>query len=140
GGRAPQTGKVGLTGVAAIMMAALLGRACSLGGGGGGGGDGASVTLTLAAVDNPQMVDLQKLAPEFTKQHSNIQVKFVVLPENQLRQQVTQDIATNSGRYDLATIGTYEVPIWAKNNWLENLSPRISKDSSYDESDLIPGI
>jgi len=139
-GRTPQTRRLRLTGVAAIMMAALLGTACSMGAGGGGGGGGASVTLTVAAVDNPQMVDLQKLAPEFTKQHSNIQVKFVVLPENQLRQQVTQDIATNSGRYDLATIGTYEVPIWAKNNWLDNLSPRISKDSSYDESDLIPGI
>ena len=121
-------------------MIALLGTACQLGAGGGGGGGAGTTTLTVAAVDNPQMVDLQKLAPEFTKQHPNIQVKFSILPENQLRQSVTQDIATNSGKFDLATIGTYEVPLWAANNWLENLSPRTSKDSSYDESDLIPGI
>src|SRR3979411_1657942 len=86
-GRMPQTRKLRLTSVAAMTMAALLGTACSMGAGGGGGGGSGSTTLTVAAVDNPQMVDLQKLAPEFTKQHPNIQVKFVVLPENQLRQQ-----------------------------------------------------
>src|SRR6266536_544060 len=67
-------------------------------------------------------------------------VMIVALPEDQLRQQVTQDVAANSGRYDLFTIGTYEVPLWAKKGWIENLSPYIAKDPSYAPDDLIPGI
>ena len=35
-----------------------------------------------------------------------------------LRQKVTTDIATKGGQYDVLTIGTYEVPIWAKQDWL----------------------
>jgi sorbitol/mannitol transport system substrate-binding protein len=53
---------------------------------------------------------------------------------------VTQDVAASSGRYDLFTIGTYEVPLWAKKGWIENLSSYIAKDSSYAPDDLIPGI
>src|SRR6266550_1786512 len=120
------------------LLIALVGAACSPGAGGGGGGSG--TTITLAAVDNPQMADLKQLIGDFQSAHSNITVKIVTLPEDQLRQQVTQDVAANSGRYDLFTIGTYEVPLWAKKGWIENLSPYIAKDSSYAPDDLIPGI
>src|SRR5437899_8768234 len=119
------------------LMVALVGAACSGAGGGGGGG---SKAITLAAVDNPQMAELKRLGGEFQKAHSNITVKIVTLPEDVLRQQVTQDVAASSGRYDLFTIGTYEVPLWAKKGWIENLSPYIAKDSSYAPDDLIPGI
>jgi polyol transport system substrate-binding protein len=121
------------------VIIALVGAACSPGAGGGSSGAG-TTTITLAAVDNPQMEDLQKLIPDFESSHSNIQVKVVTLPEDQLRQQVTQDVAAKSGRFDLFTIGTYEVPLWAKLGWIQDLSPYISKDSSYAASDLIPGI
>jgi sorbitol/mannitol transport system substrate-binding protein len=86
------------------------------------------------------MADLKKLLPDFYSGHSNIKVNIVTLPEDQLRQQVTQDVAAKSGRYDLFTIGTYEVPLWAKKGWIENLAPYIAKDSAYAPDDLIPGI
>src|SRR6266702_1073397 len=117
------------------LMVAVVGAACSGAGGGGGG-----ATITLAAVDNPSMADLKQLVPDFQASHPNIIVKIVTLPEDVLRQQVTQDVAASSGRYDLFTIGTYEVPLWAKKGWIENLSPYIAKDSSYDPGDLIPGV
>jgi sorbitol/mannitol transport system substrate-binding protein len=117
---------------------ALVAGACS--GAGGGGGGAGTTTITLAAVDNPSMADLKKLVGDFQSSHSNITVNIVTLPEDQLRQQVTQDVAANSGRYDLFTIGTYEVPLWAKKGWIENLSPYIAKDASYAPDDLIPGI
>jgi len=120
------------------VVFALVAGACS--GAGGGGGGGSSTTITLAAVDNPSMADLKKLVGDFQSSHSNITVNIVTLPEDQLRQQVTQDVAANSGRYDLFTIGTYEVPLWAKKGWIENLSPYIAKDASYAPDDLIPGI
>ena len=120
------------------LLIALVGAACSPGAGGGGGSS--NTTITVAAVGNPQMEDLQKLVPEFEKDHANIKVKIVILPENQLRQQVTQDVATHSGRYDLTMIGTYEVPLWAKNGWIENLGTYVQKTSSYQPDDLIPGV
>jgi sorbitol/mannitol transport system substrate-binding protein len=122
-----------------LLSVFLTAVACSPGAGGGSSGSG-QTTITLAAVNNPQMADLQTLLPDFEKANPNIQVKIVILPENQLRQQVTEDVATKSGRYDLFTIGTYEVPIWAKNGWIENLSPYIQKSSSYASDDLIPGV
>jgi len=125
-------------GLALVGLAiALVAGACSGAGGGGGAGQ---TTITLAAVDNPSMADLKQLLPEFQSSHPTIKVNIVTLPEDQLRQQVTQDVAAKSGRYDLFTIGTYEVPLWAKKGWIENLSPFIAKDSAYDVGDLIPGI
>src|SRR5258708_24993837 len=121
------------------LAVALLAAACS-GGVGGGGGSAGATTITMAAVDNPQMQDLQKLLPEFETAHSNIHVNIVTLPEDQLRQQVTTDVAAKSGRFDLFTEGTYEVPIWAKLGWIENLAPYIAKDANYAPEDLIPGI
>src|SRR3989454_1076751 len=119
------------------LVLVLVGVACSGAGGGGGGG---TTTITLGSVDNPSMTDLKKLVPDFESAHSDIKVNIVTLPEDQIRQQVTQDVATQSGRFDLFTIGTYEVPLWANKKWLENLDPYIAKDSSYDPGDLIPGI
>ncbi|HVH65814.1 MAG TPA: sugar ABC transporter substrate-binding protein [Candidatus Acidoferrum sp.] len=137
--RLPKGPLIRSNGVLAIplLILALLGTACGAGGGGGGN---AQTKITVAAVGNPQMEDLQKLVPEFEKDHSNIQVNIVILPENQLRQQVTQDIATHSGRFDLSMIGTYEVPLWAQNGWIENLGPYVQKSSSYDVNDLVPGV
>jgi sorbitol/mannitol transport system substrate-binding protein len=120
----------------ALVTAVLVLAGCS----GAGGGSTATTTITLAAVDNPPMADLKKLLPDFYSGHPNIKVNIVTLPEDQLRQQVTQDVAAKSGRFDLFTIGTYEVPLWAKKGWIENLAPYIAKDSAYAPDDLIPGI
>ena len=120
------------------LMIVIVGAACS--GAGGGGGNGSATTITVAAVDNPQMADLKQLLSNFESAHSDIKVNIVTLPEDQLRDQVTKDVAANSGKFDLFTIGTYEVPLWAKKGWIENLSPYAAKDSSYGTDDLIPGI
>jgi len=120
------------------LIVALVGAACS--GGAGGGGGNSATTVTLGSVDNPSMTDLKKLVPDFQAAHPGITVNIVTLPEDQIRQQVTQDVATQSGRFDLFTIGTYEVPLWAKLGWLQDLAPYIAKDSSYAPDDLIPGV
>lgn len=57
-----------------------------------------------------------------------------MLPENELRQKVTTDIATNAGSYDVLTIGTYETPIWGKNGWLVEMS---GLPASYDLEDVL---
>ncbi len=124
------------------LVLALVVSACSGAGGGGGGGGGSAGggTITVATVANPQMQDIQKLSSTFEKENPGTKVKFVVLPENELRDRVTQDIATKGGQYDVVTIGTFEAPQWAKNGWIENLGPYTQKDSAYDVNDLIPTV
>src|SRR5207302_1965903 len=101
-------------------------------------------TLTIATVNNPDMVVMESLTSAFTKQYG-IKVKYVTLPENTLRQKVTSDVATGGGQFDIATVGTYDVPIWAKNKWIVNLHPYFSKltpaaSSAYDLKDVIPKV
>jgi len=125
-----------------LLVLALFTTACggAGGGGGGGGSEGGPTTITVATVANPQMQDIEKLATNFEKDHPNVKVKFVILPENELRDRVTQDIATQGGQYDVVTIGAFEVPQWAKNGWIENLGPYTQKTSGYDANDLIPAV
>jgi sorbitol/mannitol transport system substrate-binding protein len=127
--------------LAAFAVLALIATACggAGGGGGGGGGEGGAATVTVATVANPQMQDIEKLSTEFKKVKPDINVRFVILPENELRDRVTQDIATQAGQYDVVTIGTYEVPIWAKNGWLTNLNDKANA-GNYDVNDLLPPI
>ena len=97
----------------------------------------ADTTLTIATVNNGNMIDMQKLTDDFTKANPDIKLNWVTLEENVLRQKVTTDIATKGGQFDVITIGTYEVPIWAKKNWLVPLD-KLGAD--YDTDDLIPAI
>ena len=94
-------------------------------------------TLTVATVNNGDMIRMQGLTSEFTAQNPDIQVEWVTLEENVLRERVTTDIATKGGQYDVMTIGTYEVPIWAKQNWL---LPLDNLGADYDAADIIPAI
>ena len=93
-------------------------------------------TITLASVNNPQMQDMNRLLPEFTKLHPDIKVNIIFLEEGDLRNAITQDVATGGGQYDIMTVGMYEVPIWGENKWLVDLTDKASQDSSYDLDDL----
>jgi sorbitol/mannitol transport system substrate-binding protein len=84
------------------------------------------------------MIRMQGLSGAFTEE-TGIQLNWVVLEENTLRQNVTTDIATNGGQYDVMTIGTYEAPIWAKQGWLVPLDA-LTDDPEYDVNDLLPPI
>ena len=97
---------------------------------------GAGVQITIATVNNGDMVRMQGLTDEFQAAHPDITLNWVVMNENELRQKVTTDIATKGGKYDVLTIGTYEAPIWAKQGWLKELT----FDANYDVDDLLPAI
>jgi sorbitol/mannitol transport system substrate-binding protein len=125
-----------LPAVAGLALAGCAGA----GGGGGGGGGGTDKSLSVLMVGNPQMVDIQKLTKDSFTKDTGIKVNYTVLPENELRDKVTQDVATGAGQYDVATVGAYEVPIWAKNGWLKEMDSYADKDSSYDKADLLKPI
>src|ERR1700712_1349785 len=97
----------------------------------------AETKLTIATVNNGDMIVMQKLSSAFEKANPDIKLDWVVLEENVLRQRVTTDIATKGGSFDVMTIGAYETPIWGKQGWL---LPLDTFSADYDYSDLVPQV
>ncbi|TVP69137.1 MAG: sugar ABC transporter substrate-binding protein [Rhodobacteraceae bacterium] len=93
-------------------------------------------SLTIATVNNGDMIRMQALSSEFTDA-TGIELEWVILEENILRQRVTQDIATSGGQFDIMTIGMYETPIWAERGWLVALD---GLPDDYDKDDILPAM
>jgi len=93
-------------------------------------------TLTIATVNNGDMIRMQGLTDDFTEKTGHT-VEWVTLEENVLRQRVTTDITTKGGAFDIMTIGMYETPIWGANGWLVPLDD-LSED--YDVEDILPAM
>ncbi|WP_432196687.1 ABC transporter substrate-binding protein [Streptomyces sp. bgisy027] len=117
---------------AGTLLAPLL-SGCWVGAGGAGSG-GNSINVLM--VNNPQMTELRKLAPRFTEE-TGIKVSFTVLPENDVRDKISQDFANQAGQYDVATLSNYEIPIYARNGWLQEMNSYVAKDPGYDEQDVL---
>lgn len=90
--------------------------------------------LTIATVNNGDMVVMQDLSSQFEADNPDIELRWVVLEENILRQRTTTDVASGGGQFDVLTIGAYETPIWAKRGWL---TPLNELPEDYDVDDLI---
>lgn len=119
--------------VGATAAAAPVLSACSP----GGGGD----PITIANVSNPVTQDLEKLtAAKYGSINPDISVRFSALPETQLRERVTKDIATGSGEFDIIAIGPYEASQYASQGWLEDLRPMMAGTPGYDPDDLVPAV
>ena len=94
----------------------------------------AETTLTIATVNNGDMIRMQGLTDDFTAANPDIKLEWVTLEENVLREKVTTDIAAKGGQFDVMTIGTYEAPIWGGKGWLVPLT------AVDDPADLLPAI
>jgi len=92
--------------------------------------------ITIATVNNGDMIRMQGYSNQFTEA-TGIEVEWVTLEENVLRERVTTDISTKGGQFDIMTIGMYETPIWGKNGWLVPLND-LSAD--YDAADILPAM
>jgi ABC-type glycerol-3-phosphate transport system substrate-binding protein len=92
--------------------------------------------ITVATVNNGDMITMQKLSPAWEKETGN-KINWIVLEENVLRERVTTDIATKGGQFDVMTIGAYETPIWGKQGWL---APVDDLGDDYDYADLLEPI
>ncbi len=130
-------------GAVAVVAAAA---ACSSGGSGGsasGGNNSSTGTVTVAVVSNPlitsQMIPLTQSV--FEKQNPGITVKFATYTEGDLRAAIEKDVSTHSNSFNVVMIGPYEAPLFAKNQWLVDLTKQYaSSDAAYDASDLLPSI
>ncbi len=114
----------------------LLGTSAGIGLVAGLSSMAAAEEITVATVNNADMIIMQELSTKWEADTGN-KINWVVLEENILRQRVTTDIATGGGQYDVMTIGSYEAPIWGKQGWL---APLDDLGDAYNYDDLIPAV
>ncbi|MFJ9057771.1 ABC transporter substrate-binding protein [Streptomyces sp. NPDC102409] len=120
--------------VAGTAAMALLGTGCA---GAGGTAFGGGDALNVLMVNNPQMIELQKLTAEHFTAETGIKVHFTVLPENDVRDKISQDFSNQAGQYDVGTISNFEVPFFAKNGWLHPLDTYAEQDPAFDQDDIL---
>jgi sorbitol/mannitol transport system substrate-binding protein len=120
--------------LAAGVSTALLGG-CAGWGGGVGGDDGDSINVLM--VNNPQMIDLQQLTAEHFTSETGIRVNFSVLPENDVRDKISQEFSSQAGQYDVATVSNFEIPIYARSEWIAPLDDFIAADAAFDQDDIL---
>jgi sorbitol/mannitol transport system substrate-binding protein len=120
------------------VLRATLPLLVCLGGGlaalAGCGSSDAIATLTVATVNNGDMVTMKELSSDFEHLNPDIHLKWVVLEENVLRQRVTTDVATRAGQFDVVTVGNNQVPMWAKEGLL---TPVSNLPADYELGDLL---
>jgi sorbitol/mannitol transport system substrate-binding protein len=127
----------GRRGLVLALATMLASAGCAGAGGGGGAGGGDANAISVLMVNNPQMEDLQKLTAEnFTKQ-TGITVNFTVLPENDVRDKISQEFSSQAGQYDVATISNFEIPIYARSKWVAPLDDFVAKDTAFDQADIL---
>ena len=104
----------------------------------------AQTTLTIASVNNPDMVTMQELSTNFEEQNPDIKLEWLFLDEGTLRSRLTTDVATGSGSFDVVTVGAYETPLWAANGWIVSVDSLAEQYpdvfANYDQEDLLPAI
>lgn len=102
----------------------------------GATGGAVAETITIATVNNGDMIRMQGYTEDFTAKTGH-EIEWVTLEENVLRQRVTTDISTKGGAFDIMTIGMYETPIWGANGWLVPLN---DLSAEYDADDILPAM
>jgi sorbitol/mannitol transport system substrate-binding protein len=126
------------THVRALLAAAAIMTLAGCAGWGGGVGGGGSGSINVLMVNNPQMIDLQRLTEaNFTKQ-TGIHVNFTVLPENDVRDKISQEFSSQAGQYDVASLSNFEIPIYAKSKWIAPLDDYTKADTQFDQADILP--
>src|SRR4051794_24063325 len=124
---------------AALLLVAGLTSGCA-GWGGTNTGSGGANSINVLMVNNPQMIDLQKLTEaNFTRQ-TGIGVNFTVLPENDVRDKISQEFSSQAGQYDVASVSNFEIPIYAKSKWIAPLGDYAKADTTFNQADILPSM
>jgi sorbitol/mannitol transport system substrate-binding protein len=119
------------TGIALVLTT----TGCAGWGGGAGGGGADSINVLM--VNNQQMVDLQRLTGEFFTRKTGVSVNFTVLPENDVRDKISQEFSSQAGQYDVASLSNFEIPIYARSRWIAPLDGYVAADPQFDQGDIL---
>ena len=97
-------------------------------------------SINVAIVGNPQMEDIAELTPELFTAETGIQVNYVILEEQTLREIVTRDVGAGGQQFDVVMIGMFEAPQFGRNGWLVDLNQYAEGDEEYMVDDIIPAV
>jgi sorbitol/mannitol transport system substrate-binding protein len=64
-------------------------------------------------------------------------VNFTVLPENDVRDKISQEFSSQAGQYDVATLSNFEIPIYARSQWIAPLDDYVAADPGFAQSDIL---
>jgi sorbitol/mannitol transport system substrate-binding protein len=123
--------------LAVAMATGLVVGVSGCAGWGGGPSGGGPDTINVLMVNNPQMIDLQQLTAEHFTADTGISVNFTVLPENDVRDKISQEFSSQAGQYDVATLSNFEIPIYARSKWIAPLDDYVQADSQFDQEDVL---
>jgi sorbitol/mannitol transport system substrate-binding protein len=123
--------------LAVAMATGLVVSVSGCAGWGGGPSGGGPDTINVLMVNNPQMIDLQQLTAEHFTADTGIRVNFTVLPENDVRDKISQEFSSQAGQYDIATLSNFEIPIYARSQWIAPLDDHVAADSEFDQGDVL---
>ncbi|MGX5211974.1 ABC transporter substrate-binding protein [Streptomyces violaceus] len=101
---------------------------------------GEQADLKVLAMDASQVQTLEKLTKEHFTAETGITVDYTLLPENEARERMNREFATQAGNYDVASLSAYEVPIYADNGWLAPLDSYVKADEDFDQGDVFPNL
>ncbi|MBW0112518.1 sugar ABC transporter substrate-binding protein, partial [Pseudonocardia sp. KRD-182] len=82
-------------------------------------------------------VDLQRLTADNFTRETGITVNFTVLPENDVRDKISQEFSSQAGQYDVATLSNFEIPIYARSGWIAPMDEFIAADPGFDQEDIL---
>jgi len=97
-------------------------------------------TINVAIVGNPQMEDIATLTPDLFTAETGINVNYVVLEEQTLREIVTRDVGAGGQQFDVVMIGMFEAPQFGRNGWLVDLNQYAEGDADYNVDDIFPTV
>ena len=97
-------------------------------------------SLNVAIVQNPQMEDIVGLTEELYTADSGVTINYTVLPENELREITTRDVATEGDQFDVVMIGLYEAPQFGEAGWLTPITEQAAGDADWNQDDVFPAI
>src|SRR3954468_12855897 len=123
--------------VAPAIVLTLAVTGCAGWGGGPGGGSGPN-SINVLMVNNPQMVDLEQLTADNFTAKTGISVNFTVLPENDVRDKISQEFSSQAGQYDVASLSNFEIPIYAKSKWIAPPDDYTKADPQFAQADILP--
>ena len=97
--------------------------------------------ITVAVVNNGATGEIQQFTPDFFTAETGLQVNFLELPEQELRERVTLAAGTGSAEFDAFMIGPFEAPQFGGvNGWIQDLTPLAEADADYNLDDLLSPI
>lgn len=99
-----------------------------------------SKEINVLMVNNSSMTKLDELTADHFTAETGIKVNITLMAENDVRDKISQEFSAQAGQYDVASIGSYELPTFARNGWLAPLDDYVLNDEEYDNSDILPSV